>query len=97
MASFKVLTRGSFLHDRGERNAGSVRFWRKGVRRTCGPMAPHSGRDCVKSLRSSYTGSYPQSGAVKRGARCAKADTNLGRRAGKGGEEMGGEGRGVAG
>jgi len=26
----------------------------------CGPVYPYSGRDCVKSLRSSYTGSYPQ-------------------------------------
>jgi len=24
-------------------------------------LSPHSGRDCVKSLRSSYTGLYPQS------------------------------------
>ena len=28
---------------------------------TCGPISPHSGRDCVKSLRSSCTGLYPQS------------------------------------
>ena len=27
---------------------------------TCGPISPHSGRDCVKSLRSSCTGLYPQ-------------------------------------
>ena len=26
-----------------------------------GPISPHSGRDCVKSLRSSYSGLYPQS------------------------------------
>ena len=25
-----------------------------------GPISPYSGRDCVKSLRSSYTGLYPQ-------------------------------------
>jgi len=31
-----------------------------GVRRTCAPISPYSGRDCVKSLRSSYTGLYPQ-------------------------------------
>ena len=24
------------------------------------PLSPYSGRDCVKSLRSSYTGLYPQ-------------------------------------
>ena len=30
------------------------------VRSTCGPIYPYSGRDCVKSLRSSYTGLYPQ-------------------------------------
>ena len=33
---------------------------RTGVRSTCGPISPHSGLDCVKSLRSSYTGLYPQ-------------------------------------
>ena len=33
---------------------------RTGVRSTCGPISPYSGRDCVKSLRSSYTGLYPQ-------------------------------------
>ena len=27
-------------------------------RHTCGPISPYSGRDCVKSLRSSYTGLY---------------------------------------
>ena len=31
------------------------------------PIPPYSERDCVKSLRSSYTGLYPQSGA-ERGA-----------------------------
>jgi len=31
-------------------------------RSTCGPISPYSGRDCVKSLRSSYTGLYPQRG-----------------------------------
>ena len=34
---------------------------RTGVRSTCGPISPYSGRDCVKSLQSSYTGLYPQS------------------------------------
>ena len=29
-------------------------------RMTCGPISPYSGRGCVKSLRSSYTGWYPQ-------------------------------------
>ena len=33
---------------------------RTGAYNTCGPIAPYSGRDCVKSLRSSYTGLYPQ-------------------------------------
>ena len=28
-------------------------------RRRCGPISPHSRRDCVKSRRSSYTGLYP--------------------------------------
>ena len=28
---------------------------------TCGPLSPYSGRDCVKSLRSSYTGLYRHS------------------------------------
>jgi len=28
---------------------------------TCGLIPPYSGRDCVKSLRSSYMGLYPQS------------------------------------
>ena len=28
---------------------------------TCGLISPYSGRDCVKSLRSSYMGLYPQS------------------------------------
>ena len=32
-----------------------------GVRSTFGPISPDSGRDCEKSLRSSYTGLYPQS------------------------------------
>jgi len=31
-----------------------------GSRPTCGPISPNSRRDCVKSLRSSYTGLYPQ-------------------------------------
>ena len=31
-----------------------------GVRSTCGPSSPCSGRDCVKSIRSSYTGFDPQ-------------------------------------
>ena len=30
----------------------------------CGPISPYSGRDCVKSLRSSYTGLYPRSAGV---------------------------------
>ena len=30
-------------------------FARAGGRETCGPISPFSGRDCVKSLRSSYT------------------------------------------
>ena len=30
------------------------------------PISPHSGRDCVKSLRSSYTGLYPQTPFVRR-------------------------------
>ena len=34
---------------------------RTGIRSTCGPKSPYSGRDCVKSLRSSYTGLYPPS------------------------------------
>ena len=37
----------------------SLDLWRK-VRGTCGPTCPYSGRDCAKSLRSSYTGLYPQ-------------------------------------
>ena len=32
----------------------------KSVRCTCGPISSYSGRDCVKSLRSSYTGKIPQ-------------------------------------
>jgi hypothetical protein len=41
-------------------------FWshpslgRTGVPCTCGLVSPYSGRDCVKSLRSSYMGLYPQ-------------------------------------
>jgi hypothetical protein len=47
-------------------------FQRKGSARaletqTNMPIPPHSERDCVKSLRSSYTGLYTQSGA-ERGA-----------------------------
>ena len=34
---------------------------RTGVHCTCGPLSPCSGCDCVKSLRSSYIGQYPQS------------------------------------
>ena len=33
---------------------------RTGVRSTCGPICPYSGRDYVKSLRSSYAGLYPK-------------------------------------
>ena len=33
---------------------------RKGVNSTCGTVSPHGRRDCVKSLRSSYTGLYTQ-------------------------------------
>ena len=33
---------------------------RTGVRSTCGPFSPYCGRGCEKSLRSSYTGLYPQ-------------------------------------
>ena len=52
-----------------------VSLRRTGVRSTCGPMSPSSGRDCVKSLRLSYTGLYPQSPAV-----CARAIVaNVGR------------------
>ena len=40
--------------------AASLR--RTGVRSTCGPTPLHSGRDCVKPLRSPYTGLYPQRG-----------------------------------
>ena len=35
-------------------------FRRSGDTTPCGPISPYSGRDCVKSLRSSYTGLYPQ-------------------------------------
>ena len=31
-----------------------------GGRAPLGPISPDSGRDCVKSPRSSYTGLYPQ-------------------------------------
>ena len=31
------------------------------VRSTGGPISPYSGRECVKLIRSSYTGLYPQS------------------------------------
>ena len=30
------------------------------VHSTCGPISPYSGRDCVKSLRPSFTGLYRQ-------------------------------------
>ena len=43
---------------RGTARAPSVRH-----RATCGPISPYSGRDCVKSLRSSYKGVYPQTAA----------------------------------
>ena len=33
---------------------------RTGVHSTCVPISPYSGRDCVKSLRSSYAELYPQ-------------------------------------
>jgi len=33
----------------------------RGVHCTCGHISPYSGRECVKLLRSSYTGLYPQS------------------------------------
>ena len=32
---------------------------RPGIRSTCGPISPESGRDCVKSLWSPYIGLYP--------------------------------------
>ena len=40
--------------------ASKASLRRTGVRSTCGPISPYSGRDCVKSHRSSYTGLYPQ-------------------------------------
>jgi len=39
--------------------ASKASLRRTGVHSTCRPMSPYSGRDCVKSLRSSYTGLHP--------------------------------------
>jgi len=41
--------------------ASKASLRRTGVRSTCGSTSPYSGRDCVKSLRSTYTGVCPQS------------------------------------
>ena len=38
---------------------------------TCGPISPYSGRYCVNSLRSSYTGLYPQ----RKGGERTKGDS----------------------
>ena len=38
------------------------------------PRSPYSGRDCVKSLRSSYTGLYPQSASDKEKERARKRE-----------------------
>jgi len=43
-----------------------------GVRSTCGPLSPYSGRDCVKSHRSSYTGLYPQNLMRRGGGACPR-------------------------
>jgi len=43
-----------------------VRARHKRLPLTCGPVSPYSGRDCVKSLRLSYTGLYPQTQPTSR-------------------------------
>ena len=40
--------------------ASKASLRRRGVRITCGPIFLSNGLDCVKSLRSSYTGLFPQ-------------------------------------
>ena len=54
---------GEFLGDDADVRVGvlEVSGDLRPVRSTCGPISPYIGRDCVKSLRSSYTGSYLQS------------------------------------
>ena len=45
--------------------------FRTEVHCTCRPISPYSGRDCVKSHRSSYTGLYPQ---ISQNSDASKAD-----------------------
>ena len=52
-----------------ETSCASMASLRTGVYSTCGPISPCSGRDCVKSLRSSYKGLCPQTNLETREGR----------------------------
>ena len=53
---------------------------RTGIRSTCGPISPYSGRDCVKSLRASFTWLYPQNrGCTGFGLEAARGRSQIGR------------------
>ena len=54
--------------------ASKASLRRKGVRSTCGPASPFGGRDCIKSLRSSYTELYSQSSVRLRARHDRKQD-----------------------
>jgi len=43
----------------------------------CGPLSPHSGRDCAQSLRSSSTGVFPQRQGMRARATSRSLPTRL--------------------
>jgi len=57
----------------GPKQLGVASLRRAEVQCTCGPVSPYSGRDCVKSLRSSYTRLYPQTGREGAHPRCRRS------------------------